>query len=177
LRLLWILGWLAPAIACGSVASGNAAGPGPSTPLAALEPLATIDGAPLPPRAERTAVVFFASWCPHCRAHLGELESIAGGLGGLRVILVNAYEDFADRSDEARMRSFLAERAVTWPVVRDRGGLRAAFGGVPKIPAMFVFDAQGRELARYGVPARPVPRGAELRAALAGGRDDHGGPP
>ena len=45
-------------------------------------------------------------------------------------------------------------------------GLRAAYGNVSKIPAMFVFDEAGREIARFRRQDGPLPDAVTLRQTL-----------
>lgn len=111
-------------------------------------------------------VVFFASWCGACRAHLADLQHVHRELPSLRIILVNAFADFAERSDDGALRAYLAEAAMSWPVVRGSAELRAAFGNPEKIPAMYVFAADGEERARYVLPVRPIPPRDQLLELL-----------
>ena len=157
------------AVACGS-GSTRTAPQAPAAPdaLAALESQRTIDGEALPPRAAQpTVVVFFASWCGACRAHLGDLKEVHRELPSLRIILVNAFEDFAERSGDEALRAYLTDAALAWPVVRGSAALRASFGDPAKIPAMYVFGADGVERARYVLPARRIPPRDHLLRLLA----------
>ena len=106
-------------------------------------------------------------WCGPCRKELGELQDIAAADTGLRVILINAFEEYAERSDQSRMRGFLAKQGIAWPVVVGNKELRTAFGNITKIPSLFVFDGQGRELAAFRRQERLPPSVDELRAAIA----------
>ena len=45
--------------------------------------------------------------------------------------------------------------------------LRARFGGISKIPTLFVYDRDGRELVAFRRSRRPPPSEAELRDYLS----------
>jgi thiol-disulfide isomerase/thioredoxin len=159
------------AVACSGATHRGASPTRAGDPLATLESRRTIDGEPLPARArETTVVVFFASWCGACRAHLADLQQVHRELPSLRIILVNAFEDFAERRGDDALRAYLAEAALPWPVVRGSAELRAAFGNPQKIPAMYVFAADGAERARYVLPARRIPPRDQLLELLAARR-------
>jgi len=83
------------------------------------------------------------------------------------VVLVNAFEDYEDRGSLAQMRALLATMAIRWPVVAGTPQLRRAFGGVRRIPAMFIYDQAGRQLAAFRRSERPPPTLEELRTYLS----------
>lgn len=127
-----------------------------------------LDGRPVAdgPDARATVVVVFASWCGACRRELATLAELEAATTGLRVIGVNAYEDWGDRSDAQRLRAFLTREAPWLEVVRGDADVLRVFGGVPKIPSMFVYDREGRAVAEFRRDKRPPPRRAELRSAI-----------
>lgn len=134
--------------------------------LAYLETLPDMRGRALPPRAgaPRTVVMFFASWCVHCRHELDAFEKL--DLGGARMVLVNAFEDYDDRGSTDDMRALLAERGIDWPVVVGNEDLRRRFD-VTKIPSVFIYDEGGREIAAYRRRDRGPPTTQELQAHLS----------
>lgn len=114
-----------------------------------------------------TVLIFFASWCQPCRNELEILSAIRAEQPDVRVLGINAYEEYSDFSDEQRLRGFLAVNAPWLQVVRADSGLMKTFGGVPKIPTLFVYSGDGsivQEFRREMV-AKP-PSKAELEAAL-----------
>jgi thiol-disulfide isomerase/thioredoxin len=124
---------------------------------------------PLDDRASGTLVVAFASWCSHGRHELSIIAELSAEARALRVIGVNAYETFADRSDRDRLAAFLASGAPWLRVVAGDDTLLASLGGVPKIPAVLVYDRTGRLVASWrGTGGEPPPDLAALRAAVAG---------
>ena len=170
----WLTRFAAPAIALIATAAACAGAPsargddGVAPSLALLERQTTIDGERLPVRAgaKRTVVQFFATWCGPCRHEMSRLAELRREDPSLRIILVNDWEDWSKRSDEDRMRSYLADQGISFPVVRGGPEMRRAFGDITKIPSLFVFDESGREVAAYRRQERPMPDAAELRAAL-----------
>ena len=96
---------------------------------------------------------------------LGQLQEL--DLTHARVILVNAFEDYDDRGSRQDMRDLLARLGITWPVVAGSPELRKIFGNIRKIPAVFVYDGDGREIAAFRRSKRPAPTLDELRAHLS----------
>jgi len=113
-----------------------------------------------------TAVIVFASWCQPCRNEIALLGEIATDHPQLRVIGVNAYEEFADRSDEEKLRAFVAVSAPWMQVVIATDALMDALGKPKKVPTLFVFDSAGQLVASYLRARRAPPTKAELLDVL-----------
>lgn len=128
-----------------------------------------LDGRPLDaatPAPAATLVVVFASWCAPCRRELGLLGQLSREMPALRVIGVNAFEEYDQRSDRERLRTYLDRHAPWLQVVRETPALMAELGGVSKIPTLFLFDRAGRRVAAFRREQRPAPPElGELRAA------------
>jgi thiol-disulfide isomerase/thioredoxin len=116
--------------------------------------------------SEATVVVVFASWCGPCRKELAALGELRKTRPKVRIIGLNAYEDWDDYSDEQKLRRFLDTNAPWLTVVRDDGTLLRTFGGVPKIPTVFVYDRDGRVVHEFRRNQRPPPDRRELAAAI-----------
>jgi thiol-disulfide isomerase/thioredoxin len=131
----------------------------------------TIDGQFIQSEPRATAMVFFASWCGPCRKELGELGEMQAKYRDLRIIGLNAYEDFHSYSDEQKLRAFVAANAP-WmtEIVHADDEMLAHFGHVPRIPTLFVYDAQGLVVAEFRRDKRPPPSLAELEAAIVTAR-------
>lgn len=95
---------------------------------------------------------------------LGEL---LGEEPSLRVIGVNAYEEFSERSDAERLRAFLAMNAPWLQVVPATDRLMHALGNPSKVPTLFLFDRQGKLARSYLRARRAPPSKAELQEDLA----------
>jgi len=119
------------------------------------------------PETRATVVVFFASWCGPCQRELGVLDELVKTDSALRVIGINAYEEWSDRSDERKLRAFVSDNAPWLEVVTATPELMAAFSGVPKIPTVFVFDAEGQLVEEFRRDRRDPPGKEELAKAIA----------
>ena len=95
-------------------------------------------------------VTFFASWCPPCLPEFMTLNALKKhpDAQGVTIIAVNIFEDFGGKNP-ARMQRFLSRTEPDFPVVKGSAEIRAAFGGVSRIPTLVVYDEQGRESWRF----------------------------
>lgn len=121
---------------------------------------------PPPEGARATVMVFFASWCGPCRHELSLLGELQREDPELRIVGLNAYEDWSDFSDEKRLRRFLADNAPWLQVVRSDAAMMKSFGGVPKVPTLFVFDRAGRMVHSFRRNRRAPPSKSELASAV-----------
>ena len=102
-----------------------------------------MDGKPHALRDYRGKVVFvnfWATWCPPCVDEMPSLERLHRTLGpeGLAVVAVSADED------EAALRAFVKQHALTLPVLHDPGGRTAARRyRTTGYPETFVLDRDG----------------------------------
>jgi peroxiredoxin len=111
---------------------------------------------------------FWATWCPPCVAEMPSLERLHRTLGpeGLAVVTVSTDED------EAELRRFVSEHALTLPVLRDPGGRVAASDyRTTGYPETFTLDRGGVLLEHTVGPAE-----WDTPAALAHFRVLLGGP-
>ena len=85
---------------------------------------------------------FWATWCPPCRAEVPELIKIHGeAISGEHVIF---GVDLAPTEKSPRaLEEFLAEYAITYPILLDDGGVASRYG-VRSIPTTYVVDPGGR---------------------------------
>jgi thiol-disulfide isomerase/thioredoxin len=137
--------------------------------LAEVEALTALDSAPIgavDATQEGTLVIVFASWCRYCRDEIAVLDTLRRERPGLRIIGLNAYESFDELSDETTLRGWLAAHAP-WLRVALGDRLLPRFGGVPKIPTLFLFDRQGKLAKDYRRARRAPPTLDELRRDLA----------
>ena len=140
-----------------------------SSPLNLLQTERDIDGAVVgesDPKTQATVVIVFASWCGPCRHELAILGQISKQRPAVRIIGINAYEEWGNRSDEARLRRFLGQNAPWLQVVHAQRALLRAFGGVPKIPSLFLFDRDGRLVRAFKKDRRAPPGRQELQRAI-----------
>jgi thiol-disulfide isomerase/thioredoxin len=100
-----------------------------------------------------TVLVFWETWCPHCRREVPKLEKVyeENRNRGLQVLGLSKLTRGAN--DES-VRGFIDEHALQFPVAVENGTLSSHFG-VSGIPAVAVVQ-QGRVIWR-GHPARMTP--------------------
>lgn len=110
------------------------------TPLAG-QPSETLEG-------KVVVVTFFASWCPPCRPEFGHLNEVRQAFpeDQVTILAINLFEDFFRKGMERRMARFLNATRPDFPVLRadDDGMVEVKFGGVDRIPTVYVFDQQGK---------------------------------
>ena len=126
--------------------------------------LVTFTGNPIPPklslhditnklyqrhdyRGKVTIVNFWATWCPPCVEEIPSLNRLRSHLQGenFELISINYSEE------PARIRQFLQQVHVEFPVLLDPGGHAAAQWHVYVFPSTFVIGPDGK--IRYGVNA------------------------
>ena len=101
-----------------------------------LEGLRT-DGTPSKVGAGGTAqlVVFWATWCPVCKAEEGNIESVGQDWPVLSVAMQSG--------NAAEVRKHLQERGLRLPALVDEDGKHAANWKVRGVPTHFVIDSAG----------------------------------
>lgn len=111
-----------------------------STASGAAPPLAGVGlhGEPLDLaalRGQTVLVQFWATWCPVCRVQEGSIQAIAQDWPVLSI----ALED----TPPERLRAYLRDEGLSFPVIRDVDGALAARYGVRGTPTSFIVDAAG----------------------------------
>jgi thiol-disulfide isomerase/thioredoxin len=164
-------------IVCGLLLCGFAA-------LAAAQPLRPWTGGVTPPlaledldgrsqalehyRGKVVLINFWATWCEPCREEMPSINRLRGSLAGrpFAVLAVNLSES------EARIRRFLAQVPLDFPVLLDRDGAAARAWRARVLPVSFLVGADGR--VRYFVVgeydwSQPAARKAILSLLPPGG--------
>ncbi len=93
-------------------------------------------------------VVFFATWCPPCKAEIPHLINLQNKYGkDFQVISVLAEQN---KSNE-EIASFIAKYGIKYPVANSEVNFEFAdaVGGVDGIPAMFLFNKKGALVMQY----------------------------
>ncbi len=104
--------------------------------------LHTLSGAPVALSSLRgapTALVFWAPWCPVCKAESGNVSRVARWTGG-RARVVSVAAAFGDPSE---VRGYVAEQGVDYPVLLGDDAVLRTFH-VDVFPTTYFLDAQGR---------------------------------
>lgn len=91
-------------------------------------------------RGKALVITFWATWCEPCRDELPSLERLRRRFAGrsFEVLAVNYQEG------EPRIRRFLEQGPVTFPVLLDRDGAAARDWKVSLLPVNFVTDRDHR---------------------------------
>lgn len=113
------------------------------TPIrGAVDPATAFDGTPL-------LISFWASWCPPCNAEFGEMRDFiaAHGPDQVRIVAVNWLESTYSGATVEDLQNY-ARRFIdpSIAVVSGSDQIGRDFGGVPLIPAVFLFDGDGTEI-------------------------------
>jgi peroxiredoxin len=94
-------------------------------------------------RGKVVLVNFWATWCPPCRKEMPYLETL--------------YKQFKDQSlvilaisdeDESKVKPFIAEQKVTYPILLDPGRKVNELFEIEGIPKTFVYDRNGKLVAQ-----------------------------
>jgi thiol-disulfide isomerase/thioredoxin len=96
-----------------------------------------------------TFVVFWETWCPHCRREVPKLEEFAKAHAG-KIKVLGLTRQSRDVTDDA-VRQFLDESVVSYPIAREDGRAAAALA-IAGIPAAAIVK-DGKVVWR-GHPAR-----------------------
>jgi cytochrome c biogenesis protein CcmG/thiol:disulfide interchange protein DsbE len=98
-------------------------------------------------------VTFFASWCPPCRPEFGHLNDVRQAFAKKDVtfLAINLFEDFFKKGKQRRMMRFLDATKPSFAVLRakDDSQIEKRFGGVDRIPTVFVFDRMGNPVFTF----------------------------
>ena len=100
-------------------------------------------------RGKWVLVNYWATWCPPCLEELPELEvfHVKHQHQDAVVIGVN-LEDI----DLARLRAFVENQFISFPVLREKPSSRTALGAVTALPTSYLISPEGEVVARQVGP-------------------------
>lgn len=133
----------------------------------ALPGLSRADGLDLDQYRGKVVVVdFWASWCAPCRRSFPWLNEIQSKYRD-RVVVIGVNVD----RNQAEAAQFLRDVPATFSMIYDPDGKLAAHYDVPGMPTSFIFDAQGKLVAKHiGFRSSDIAaREQELRELLPAG--------
>jgi len=134
-----------------SGAGGAAAAPGAGSDPPADFTLPDLDGQPVALNRflgkKPVLLVFWATWCPECKAAIPEINAMATGplAGKLQVLAL----DF--RESREKVANAVKARGIRYPVLLDERGQVARAYDVVGIPTYVLIDRDGKVLYREHV--------------------------
>ena len=85
-------------------------------------------------------VVFWATWCPPCRAEIPGFIELQKNYSakGLAIVGVSV-----DQASTKVVKSFAEKKGINYPVLVADEKIQAAFGGITGLPTTFIIDRNG----------------------------------
>ena len=96
-------------------------------------------------RGRVVLVNFWATWCPPCRVEMPGFQDVYAARKHDGFTIVGISTDVTTD----RVRDFIAEREITYPIAMASGAVTSAFGDPRTLPTSFLIDRAGR--IRYEV--------------------------
>jgi peroxiredoxin len=94
-------------------------------------------------RGKVVLVNFWATWCPPCRKEMPDLDALYLKFKDQGLIILAISDE-----DATKVRPFLKERPVTYPVLLDPGRKVNDVFHIDGIPKSFVYDREGKLVAQ-----------------------------
>jgi peroxiredoxin len=88
-------------------------------------------------------VNFWATWCPPCRKEMPDLETLYKQFKDHGLVVLAISDE-----DAGKVRPFVAEQKVTYPILLDPGRKVNQLFEVEGIPKSFVYDRNGKLVAQ-----------------------------
>ncbi len=142
-RLLWVVLWVFVLVRLGPHL-GAVVGVESGEPLTPALDYVGLDGNPITDADLEDKVVlvnFWATWCLPCRAEMPLLQAMADRHAGAGLVVLGLSRDVGSAE---KVRAFLNEREITYPVAIVGREAELRFGGVRGYPTSFLLDRSGR---------------------------------
>jgi thiol-disulfide isomerase/thioredoxin len=105
---------------------------------------------------------FWATWCGPCRAEIPGLIRIQEEYkDGLQIIGMDVDDD-----DQERLRAFVKDQGINYPVAMTSVPVRLAYGGIAALPTLFVINQDGKVVQKHVGLFNPALYEIEARALL-----------
>jgi len=88
-------------------------------------------------------VNFWATWCPPCRKELPDLQGLFDKYKEQGLVVLAISDE-----DKAKVQPFVEDRKITYPILLDSGRKVEESLGVEGIPKTFIYDREGKLVAR-----------------------------
>ena len=134
------LGAALPLVSSSAASAATTAQPGD---MIDWPPLRLLDGSTLAPAQWQGApavVVFWATWCAHCKRHNAHIDKLHRALAGRPPRIISVAVD----SDAAGVRRYMATHGYQFPVTLDAEPLRSRLTTRRMVPMTIIIDARGR---------------------------------
>ncbi len=102
-------------------------------------------------------VNYWATWCPPCLKELPELERFHNDHKQERAVVVGVN---MENISETRLRTFVAEQEVSFPVVPTKPASKTLFGKLSGMPTTYLISPEGELVAKQegGITAEELER-------------------
>jgi thiol-disulfide isomerase/thioredoxin len=105
---------------------------------------------------------FWATWCGPCRAEIPSLIRIQEAYKNrLQIIGMDVDDD-----DEERLRAFVKDQGINYPVAMTSVPLRLAYGGIAALPTLFVINQDSKVVQKHVGLFNPALYEIEARALM-----------
>ena len=105
---------------------------------------------------------FWATWCGPCRAEIPSLIRIQEAYKDrLQIIGMDVDDD-----DEERLRAFVKDQGINYPVAITSVPVRLAYGGIAALPTLFVINQDSKVVQKHVGLFNPTMYEIEARALL-----------
>ena len=100
-------------------------------------------------RGKWVLVNYWATWCPPCREELPELEVFHNNHKDKDAVVLGVA---MERIDPPRLKSFVDEQFLSYPILLTKPAARTELGRVPGLPTSFLVNPKGELVARQVGP-------------------------
>src|ERR1700681_893348 len=94
-------------------------------------------------RGKVVVLNFWATWCPPCRKEMPDLETLYQQFKDQGLVILAISDE-----DAGKVRPFIAEQKVTYPILLDPGRKVNELFQIEGIPKTFVYDRSGKLVAQ-----------------------------